>query len=75
MSLPNECISLVLEYPNFLDGSEGGEGLLEELFREAGGDAAAVHRAVGRARLVVHLVEGQGLGVDWKKEGGDKARG
>ncbi len=61
---PDEGISLVLEDPDLLDGSKVREGLLQELLREAVGDAAAVHGAVGRAGLVVDLVERQGLGVD-----------
>ena len=65
--LPDECIALVLEDPDLLDGSEVGEGLLEELLGEARDDAAAVHRAVGRTRLVVHLVERQGLRVGCNK--------
>ena len=57
--LPNERVSLVLEYPDLLNGSEVRERLLEELLREAVHDAAAVHRAVRRTRLIVHLVERQ----------------
>ena len=64
---PDECVPLVLEDPDLLDGPEVCEGLLEELLGEARDDAAAVHRAVGRRGLVVHLVERQGLRVGCKE--------
>lgn len=44
---PNECVALVLEHSDLLDGSEGLEGLLHEVLREAVSQAAAVDRAVG----------------------------
>ena len=63
---PNEGVSLVLEYPDLLNGSKVRERLLEQLLREAVDDAAAVHRAVRRTRLIVHLVERQRLRVGCK---------
>lgn len=60
---PNECVALVLEHSDLLDGSEGLEGLLHEVLREAVGQAAAVDRAVGGTRLVVDFVESERLRV------------
>ena len=62
-ALPDKCVSLVLEDSDLLNGTEVCEGFLEQFFRETVGDAAAVHGAVGGARLVVDLVERQGLRV------------
>lgn len=66
--LPDECVALVLEDPDLLDAAEGGEGLLEELLAQPDRDPAAVNGAVGRTRLVVHLVKGQGFGVGCNSE-------
>ena len=57
--LPNEGVPLVLEYPDLLNGSKVRERLLQQLLGEAVHDAAAVHRAVRRRRLIVHLVKRQ----------------
>ena len=44
------------------------ERLLQQLLGEAVHDAAAVHRAVRRTRLIVHLVERQRFRVGCNKE-------
>ena len=61
--LPNKCIAFILEYPDLLDAAEGCECFLQEVFAEPVGDTPAVDGAVGGAALVVHLVEGERLGV------------
>ena len=67
-ALPDKCVALVLEDSDLLNGTEVCEGFLEQFFRESVGDAAAVDGAVGGARLVVDLVEGQRLRVGCKKK-------
>jgi hypothetical protein len=65
--IPNESISLVFEDSDLLDGAKRLEGLLHQLLGEAGGQPAAVDRAVGRRALVVYFVEGKRLRVYWKR--------
>jgi hypothetical protein len=65
--VPDEGVALVLKDPDLLDGAEVSKGLLEELLTEAVGDAPAVHRAIGRRALVVHLVKAQRLRVHCRK--------
>ncbi len=67
---PNEGVALVLEHPDLLDVAKGRKGLGHELLGQAGGQAAAVHRAVGRTGLVVHLVERQRLGIGCNRQAG-----
>ena len=50
-----EGVTFVFEHSDVLDHAELGERLLHELLGQAVGEAAAVHRAVGRGTLVVHL--------------------
>ena len=67
-NLPDERVALVLEDPDLLDAPEGGEGLLQQLLAQADRDPAAVDGAVGRTRLVVHLVKGQGFRVGCREK-------
>jgi hypothetical protein len=52
-----EGVAFVLEDSDVLDDSELRERLLHQLLGQAVGEAAAVHRAVGRRALVVDLRE------------------
>lgn len=61
--VPDESVALVFENSNFLDRAKGREGLLHELLREAISQASAVDGAIGRATLIVNLVERQWLRV------------
>lgn len=60
---PNECVTLVFEYPNFLDVAERSERLLHQFVGKPTRESATVHGAVGWARLIVHFVERQRFGV------------
>ena len=61
--IPDKGVSLILEDPDLLNGPEACEGLLQQVLAQPVGDTAAVDGAVGGAALVVHLVEGERLGV------------
>ena len=62
-SLPDKCISLVLEDPDLLDCSEACECLLKEFLSETIGDASAVDGAVGGGALVVHFIKCERLRI------------
>jgi len=65
--LPDECVTLVFKHPYLLDVAERSERLLHQFVCESAGQSAAVHGAIGRARLVVHFVERQWFGVCWNE--------
>lgn len=61
--LPYERVTFVFEHSNFLDVAERSERFLDQFVGQPAGQSAAVHCAVGWARLIIHFVEGQRFGV------------
>ena len=64
---PYEGVALVLENSDLLNVPEVCECLLEEVLAKPICDPATVDCAVGGAALVVHLVEGEWLGIGWNR--------
>ena len=68
LGVPYKCVSFVLEDANLLNGTKMCECLLQQLLWKATGNAATVHGAIGRTRLVIHFIKRQRLWITWKAQ-------